>query len=260
MGIVARLAFHEEAESTMTKEERLTEESVDVMRQAVTLLKSDAFGPDKQPAGSSGKEEVFSIMELTKEDLAATISEGVSAGVVAALQKSEEDRLARKAAKKAAEATAPVVKEEAPEAKPDEEEKPTEPVVKAEGEPSETPDIAALLKGAVQEAISPLADRLEKLEGSPQEGGPLVGAGGGGKFTPGQRGVTDPAITDAVTQKAAQLRSQIQKAEADDNPTVAQRLRNELGQEVLSAAFKGMGYDQPTNRPRTPQFIANAAS
>ena len=272
LGIVARLAFHEEAEGAMTKQERLTFDDVDVIRQAVSFLKSDPFGSETNPAreGSGSTEEGDVFMTITKEDLAAAVGEGVTL----ALAKAEEDRQARKLEKAEKQAAADkAAAEQAEKDKLAKEEADTAAAKAAEADPNlqksdpdpqpaptadpETPDIAALVKAGIEGAISPLADRLAALEGTPNQGGPLVGAGGAGGFRPGApRG----GNTDGAPPEILSLKARIQKAEADGDQITSTRLRKELGERVLEHAWAGMGYPQTHSSSRAPQFTDNAAS
>jgi hypothetical protein len=255
---VAKLAFHEEAEAKTNPPEgamakSLTSDDVDVIHQAVSFLKENATnGSDNQPAaeGSDSNEEVLDLMgSITKEDLVAAIGEGVGQGVALALAKSEEERLAREA--EAAKTTEPAVEAEMVKAE----------VTEAEGEQTVTaelqqgPDMAEMIKSVMTEAISPLSERLAALEGQPAAGGPLVGAGGAGGFTPGVRGVGSSDVPPEITD----LRARIQKAEADGDTITTTRLRKELGQRVLEVAWHSQGYPQTGASARSVQYTDNAA-
>lgn len=270
LGIVARLAFHEEVEAntSMIKDGSLTGAAVDAIRQAISLLKSGDLDwlSTKQPApdGSGTKEEgVFSMGELTKEDLAevvgGAVKDGVSAGITAAFEKAEADRKERKAAKLAkAEKADPEAKPEAAAADPELAKGEATPEAKSEEAPAPAAeqDIASLVKEGVLEVMSPITERLEKLEAQPQSGGPLVGAAGGG-FVPGQGRGTPLSGTPT---EVADLQSRIQKAAADGDKITETRLRKDLGNSVLAYAWESRGYPRNAARGQAMQFTENAAA
>jgi len=249
LGIVASLAFKEGAEGYQLTKDSLTETDVEVLRRALSLLESGELTDTyRQP------EEVWDLGTLTKEDLAdvvgGAVKEGISQGLSAAFAKmSETEAQPEEEAPPNPPGSAPPEQPPvvpSPPAQPPAEEPATE----------EAKSEFAMLKESLDGYFSGIDERLAAIEGQPQAGGPMVGPRGAG-FRPGQppRGTPDTGVPREISD----LRSQIQKAEADGNTILETRLREELGREVLSRAWAGQGYPATQSRVRAMQFTENAA-
>lgn len=245
--IVARLAFREETAAQMAKNS-LTEESVGVLQEALSYMKGLS---DNQPASDGGTIEEEWEMSLTKEDLADAVGGAVQTALEAVFAKQAADAAAAQAeldAKTQAIADAHAPREEA------------EPVAKSEEEApeAEAPDMAALVKGALDESLAPLFERVNALEGQPAAGGPLVGAAPAGGGLPAMRGQANMA-EPGVTPKIEDLRARVQKAVADGDTIAEQRYRKDLGKELLAMTWETRGYPRSDSRGRAVQFTENAA-
>lgn len=274
LGIVSRLAFHEEAEAGSNPPEgalakSLTESSVDAIRRTLFLAKAaDADNP--APQGSGLQEEVWDMGSLTKEDLAGIVGEAVkpiSDRIDAFEEKLAKGEIAPAAAPDADAAATAEAEKLAKEAsdKQAADEKfvkdlmEWDAAVKAAERPAQSnEELGALLKGVVEEAVAPLNERLTKVEATAAPGGLMSGAGGAG-LPAGPRDANS-ADDPTVTGEMKDLQGKIQKAEADGDVIASERFRKALGQRVLEVAWAGMGYPTATPATRQAQYTENAPS
>lgn len=203
LGIVARVAFTEQAEGSVAK--GITEDQQDQIRKTVDLLQR--LDGD-QTSGSAGDPERTVTMEMTKEELAELIATTVDERIT----KAEADRKAAEAETEAAEVAKETEATEGAETGDTAGDPAAAEVTKETGSDDIVARLGAVVKETVDAAVAPLKEQVDQMSKQAAPGGPLASASAARNGNP----VIDIA---GLEEKLAKSTDPVEKADLGERIT-----------------------------------------